>query len=324
MSEQKNLLIVLGEWMEQRRSARQSAERSRGGRCASGLRWLIPNGGTLLLVLILALTANVWAEPLLGTANVPGPSANTVNYQGRLANDAGTPLDGSYGMSFALYDAPTAGNLVWGPESHAAVPVSDGLFSVGLGSQTSGGIPTSVWNGDVYLEMTVSGETLEPREIIRSVPIAGMALTVPDGAIETGMIAENAVSRIMRVEPSTQDVSTDSASWVELPEMSTTFTVEEGGSNVLVLFSGTFINDTPGCGGAVGIEVDGQFYESTVSFGHSDSSSDAFTLATSYGTDLDPGVHTVTVLWRRQLVSPGGNLVAQRLHRQLTIVELRR
>jgi hypothetical protein len=52
-----------------------------------------------------------------------------------------------------------------------------------LGSQTSGGIPTTTWNGDRYLEITVGGETLEPRELIRSVPIAGMALTVPDGAI---------------------------------------------------------------------------------------------------------------------------------------------
>jgi len=40
-----------------------------------------------------------------------------------------------------------------------------------LGSQTSGGIPTSTWNGDRYLEITVGGETLSPRELIRSVPI---------------------------------------------------------------------------------------------------------------------------------------------------------
>ncbi|MBN1874897.1 MAG: hypothetical protein JXA33_11760, partial [Anaerolineae bacterium] len=86
-------------------------------------------------------------------------------------------------MSFALYDAATGGALIWGPENHTAVPVSDGLFSVGLGSQTAGGIPTSAWNGDRYLEITVGGETLNPRELIRSVPIAGMALTVPDGAI---------------------------------------------------------------------------------------------------------------------------------------------
>jgi hypothetical protein len=88
-------------------------------------------------------------------------------------------------MSFALFDAASAGNLVWGPEVHDAVPVSDGLFSVGLGSRTTGGIPTTTWNGDRYLEIAVGGETLEPRELIRSVPVAGMALTVPDGAIKS-------------------------------------------------------------------------------------------------------------------------------------------
>jgi hypothetical protein len=156
---------------------------------------MVPNVGTLLLVAALILTQRVWAEPLLGTANAPGPSATTVNYQGRLADNAGAPLDGTYGMSFALYDAATDGSLIWGPESHTAVPVSDGLFSVGLGSQTSGGIPTSVWNGDRYLEITVGGETLEPRELIRSVPIAGMALTVPDGAIGAEQIADGAVTQ---------------------------------------------------------------------------------------------------------------------------------
>jgi len=107
-----------------------------------------------------------------------------------LADSGGSPLDGTYGMTFALYDASSGGNLVQGPESHAAVPVSDGLFSVGLGSQTSGGIPTGVWNGDRYLEITVGGETLSPRELIRSVLIAGMALIVPDGSITMKKLGE--------------------------------------------------------------------------------------------------------------------------------------
>ena len=157
------------------------------------LRWLTPNGGTLLLIALLIATQSIWAQPFAATTNAPGPSATTVNYQGRLADNLGTPLDGNYGMSFALYDAASAGNLVWGPEVHDAVLVSDGLFSVGLGSRTAGGIPTTTWNGDRYLEITVGGETLEPRELIRSVPIAGMALTVPDGAIGASQIADGAV-----------------------------------------------------------------------------------------------------------------------------------
>jgi hypothetical protein len=193
MNENKNLLIVLGEWWERRRAAAQEDARpQQPGRLGRVLRWLTPNGGTLLLVAVLILTQHVWARPL-ASPTAPGPSATTVNYQGRLADSGGAPLDGVFGMSFSLWDAATDGNLVWGPESHAAVPVSEGLFSVGLGSQTSGGIPTSVWNGDRYLEIAVGGETLAPRELIRSVPIAGMALTVPDGAIGADQIADGAV-----------------------------------------------------------------------------------------------------------------------------------
>jgi hypothetical protein len=188
MNEQKGLFTQLGEvldrhWAKRRAAAQAGASTKHPRR----LRWLgrqmLPNIGTLLLVVALLLTQNAWARPAASPAAAPGPSATTVNYQGRLADPGGNPLDGNYGMSFSLWDAAADGNLAWGPESHTAVPVSEGLFSVGLGSQTSGGIPTSVWNGDRYLEITVGGETLSPRELIGSVPIAGMALTVPDGAI---------------------------------------------------------------------------------------------------------------------------------------------
>ena len=74
------------------------------------LHWLTPNGGTLLLIALLIATQSIWARPFAAT-NAPGPSATTVNYQGRLADNAGMPLDGSYGMSFALYDTASAGNL---------------------------------------------------------------------------------------------------------------------------------------------------------------------------------------------------------------------
>jgi hypothetical protein len=175
----KNLFITLGKWWEgHRRAVEQPPSRLR-----QVLRWLTPNGGTLLLVLVLVLAQRAWAWPApnAGAAglNAPGPSTTTINYQGRLADAAGNPLTGIYAMSFSLYDTPSAGTRVWGPESHPTVQVSSGLFSVGLGSQTSGGIPTTTWNGDRYLEITVDGETLGPRELLRSVPVAGLALTVP-------------------------------------------------------------------------------------------------------------------------------------------------
>ena len=194
MNEHKNLFAHLSEWLETRKTLPKQNK-------AIWQRWLPTPGNTVFTILILGLlilTQNVWAKPLQSAPNAPGPSATTVNYQGRLANPDGTPVDDDdYGMTFALYDADGAGNLVWGPESHTAVPVSDGLFSVGLGSQTSGGIPATTWNGDRYLEITVDGETLSPREKIRSVPVAGMALTaqtadiastVSDGATTQGSL----------------------------------------------------------------------------------------------------------------------------------------
>ncbi len=138
-------------------------------------RWLLPNGGTLLIVLALVLTANVWARPLTAP-NAPGPSATTINYQGRLHDNAGNPVTTEAALTFTIYDALTGGNVIWGPETHAAVSIQEGLFSVGLGSRTTGGIPTTVWNGDRYLEVTVGSETLAPRELIRAVPIAHVAL----------------------------------------------------------------------------------------------------------------------------------------------------
>ncbi len=186
MSKQKGFLMYFAEMIEQYRTDRQYSLprgiQSQPSRLRRFLRWLTPNGGTLLLVAALIVTTQVWAKPLTSPVNAPGSSVTTVNYQGRLADSGGTPLDGTYGMSFSLWDADTGGSLIWGPESHAAVPVSDGLFNVGLGSE-SGGIPTNVWDGYRYLEITVGGEALSPRELIRSVPIAGMALTVPDGSI---------------------------------------------------------------------------------------------------------------------------------------------
>jgi hypothetical protein len=201
MNEQKSLLVKMIEVVEQHYAEQRATVPEQDTRCQQlgrlrrFLRWLTPNGGTLLLIAVLLLTQNVWARQLAAPVNAPGPSATTVNYQGRLADSGGTPLDGTYGMSFSLWDAATDGSLVWGPESHTAVPVSEGLFSAGLGSQTSGGIPTTTWNGDRYLEITVGGETLAPRELIRSVPIAGMALAVPDEAITADKLTPTAVGK---------------------------------------------------------------------------------------------------------------------------------
>jgi hypothetical protein len=161
----------------------------------SRLQWFLPNGGTILIVLLLLATQNVWGEGQGASSPAPGPSATTINFQGSLSDSGGNPVNGTQTITFAIYASAAGNDLVWGPESHADVPVSEGLFSVGLGSQTAGGIPTTVWDDDRYLQITVNGEALAPREMIRSVPIAGLALTVPDGAITADKLSETAVGK---------------------------------------------------------------------------------------------------------------------------------
>ncbi len=185
---QKSFLAELVELIERhrRKPNTEQAASVDPGWLRRTARWFIPNGGTVLLVIALIATARVWARPLAEPVADLDRSATTVNYQGHLADAAGNPKNDTFSMQFALYDDPEAGNLIWGPEEHGAVEVSDGLFSVGLGGKTIGGIPTSIWNGNRYLEITVDDEVLSPREVIRSVPIAGMALSVPEGSIAFG------------------------------------------------------------------------------------------------------------------------------------------
>lgn len=190
MRNNKNIFLVMGEWQQQMMPKMPSLKGM-----LSKFRWFLPNGGTLIIAILMIFTQSVWAKEINSPASAPSGSATTINYQGRLANSDGTPVaDNNYAISFAIFDAASGGNLVWpqnGPEVFPAVPVRSGLFSVALGSQTPGGITTTTWNGDRYLEITIGGETLSPRELIRGVPVAGMALTVPDASITRSKLAND-------------------------------------------------------------------------------------------------------------------------------------
>lgn len=301
MERSRGLLSYLTEAFAQWYAARHltgehQAKGQPGGRSRLA-RWFLPNGTTLLLVGLLIATTNVWARSLSSPASQAGPGATTVNYQGRLADSGGNPLDGAYGMTFALWDAPTEGNLVWGPESHPAVPVSDGLFSVGLGSQTAGGIPTATWSGDRYLEISVSGETLNPRELIRAVPMAGMALTVPDGAIGRAQIAAGSVTSAhlsldqgTACAPSTVEVPLSAGQTADVPELSVSFSLEDP-SRVLVWIDGLARFDQASVGDcAVGLALDGTPVTSEYCRDQHWFNLNGQRLAT-----LDPGTHTLSV-----------------------------
>lgn len=110
----------------------------------------------------------------MGQANVPDQST----YQGRLTDDVGTPLDGTFTMRFYLYDVLTSGSSLWYEEQ--SVVVTDGVYNVQLGSMNPLG--SNIFSGDeVYLEVaiynagTATWETLSPRQQLTSTAYAFQA-----------------------------------------------------------------------------------------------------------------------------------------------------
>ncbi len=295
MKEQKNIITRFGEMIDQYLTDRRIGQQIKTSplqpsRLTRTLRWLTPNGGTLVLIALLIVTQSVWAKPLLSALNAPGASATTVNYQGSLADSGGTPLTGTYAMSFSIYDAPSTGSVIWGPESHPAVQVNEGLFNVGLGSQTVGGIPTTTWNGDRYLEITVGGETLTPRELIRSVPVAGMALTVPDGAITSNSLNLDSGKVCLSAET---DVSLPGGYVsVLIPGMSTTFSLTQP-SQVIVGINGLAMFDQT-AGSSAGEETVILFVDGAKTVGTWSKLVDTwFDVKGQILLDLDSGPHTL-------------------------------
>jgi hypothetical protein len=99
-------------------------------------------------------------------------------------------------MEFRLYDVPTGGVPLWEEFWTGAnsVNVSDGLFSVMLGSINTD--LTSVVQGHdtLYLGITVGTDSeMEPRVQLGSVPFSVWSLTVADNSITADKITDNAV-----------------------------------------------------------------------------------------------------------------------------------
>ena len=94
-----------------------------------------------------------------------------INYQGRITNTGGFPFNGTYNLTFTIYDAPVGGANLWS-ETHNGVAVANGLFSIILGTTTP--ITTSTLSTDSrWLGITLlPGPEMTPRTKITSVAYA--------------------------------------------------------------------------------------------------------------------------------------------------------
>jgi len=112
--------------------------------------------GQLLLTWLFAglLTNLAYAVPM------------TTNYQGYLENTEAEPLNATVKMTFALYASAQGGNALW-TETHQQIEITDGVFSVTLGSQNP--FTDDSLAGERYLGVTVGSDPeMTPRQPLTS------------------------------------------------------------------------------------------------------------------------------------------------------------
>jgi hypothetical protein len=97
-----------------------------------------------------------------------------LNYQGQLTDNAGEPVsDGTHNVIFRLYDAASAGNLLWAENQN--VTVQKGLFNAILGQVTPLDLDV-LGGGDGWLELEVNGNgPMTPRQQLQRAPFAHYA-----------------------------------------------------------------------------------------------------------------------------------------------------
>ena len=98
------------------------------------------------------------------------PPADILTH-GRMTNNAGAAVDGSYGVTVRLWDAATDGNELWS-EDFAAVSVEQGHFAIPLE-----GVPIDSLSaaGDVWVGMQIEADPELPRSRLASAPYAMVA-----------------------------------------------------------------------------------------------------------------------------------------------------
>jgi hypothetical protein len=119
-----------------------------------------------------------------------GDVPNTIQYQGRLLDAQGNALNTNVTVGVAVF-ASDAGGVAGYVEHVGSVPVHNGVVAFPFGGST---LAASLSGPEAWLEVTIDGTPLNPRQRLLSVPYAVVADGVRPGAITSEMLADGAVS----------------------------------------------------------------------------------------------------------------------------------
>mgnify|MGYP001041663012 CR=1 FL=1 len=148
-------------------------------------KWLIAGRTVVLAVLVVlalavGLTQAQGPEPPEGENSVEAEmgvatiAPGAIPIQGRLTDASGNPLDGTYNLTFRLYEASSGGTALC--SDTRSVNVEDGLFSDYMDHCYNDVYGQKVWLG---IEVGSDGE-MTPRQVIYPVPYA---LSLVPGAV---------------------------------------------------------------------------------------------------------------------------------------------
>ena len=140
---------------------------------------------------------SVFVAFTLGASMAWGQVPQLISYQGVLGNNAGQLVpNGNYDITFRIFSSVTGGSALH-DETHVGVPVTNGGFSVLIGSVPGDPLllPFSV---PYWLEIQVAPDAspLSPRIQLASSPYALMAKTVLDDAINSAKITDGSVTSL--------------------------------------------------------------------------------------------------------------------------------
>lgn len=113
-----------------------------------------------------------------------GCGVNALNpafsHQGRLLDDSGQPVaDGNYDVMYRIYQSSSGGTAVY--TDTQTVAIENGLFTTSLGLTDT--LTPTIFTVPTWLEVTVEGETLTPRQRLMGAPYA---FSLASGAVVRG------------------------------------------------------------------------------------------------------------------------------------------